>query len=36
MNLLSKTPNTQVKIYLLNKEGNWDDCGIGTLSLFQE
>ena len=36
MNLLSPSPNTQVKIYLLNREGSWDDCGIGTLSLIQE
>lgn len=28
----SGSQNWRVKVYLLNAEGNWDDCGSGTLS----
>lgn len=28
--------NWRVKVYLLNSEGNWDDCGSGTLKTITD
>ena len=33
---LSSNQNWRVKVYLLEKSGNWEDCGSGTLDIVRE